>query len=83
MVHKQELLTIRNGADTNDSENISDIHRFDDAISDTLDMEHDVFNKFIPHHGDDPTIDVLDLIKVEGMPQLRKKMRILLEQNKS
>jgi hypothetical protein len=66
------------GADTIESENI-----LDDDINDTLDTEHYVFNKFIPHHGDDPDIDVLDLIKIEGTPTLRSKIRILLKHKRS
>ncbi len=66
------------GADTIESENI-----LDDDINDTLDTEHDVFNEFIPHHGDDPNIDVLDLITIEGTPSLRRKIRILLKHKRS
>ena len=46
--------------------------------SDTLDTEHDVFKDFI-YTGDDPNIDVLNLIQVEGSPALRIGIRKLLE----
>ena len=50
----------------------------DPDADDTLDTEHDVFNEFISG-GDDPNIDVLDLIKIEGTLPLRARIRILLE----
>mgnify|MGYP000173012454 FL=1 len=53
--------------------------------SDTLsieDTEHDVFNDFI-YTGDDPNIDILNLIKVEGSPSLRIGIRKLLERYRS
>ena len=54
----------------------------DDEIDDTLDTEHDVFQEFNMNEGDDPNTDVLDLIKVEGTPSLRSRIRILLEKNR-
>ena len=71
------------GALTTHSGEITNTDDLDDTdIDDTLDTEHDVFNEFIPQ-GDDPNIDVLDLIKIEGTPPLRKKIRILLERYRS
>jgi hypothetical protein len=49
-----------------------------DDNSETLDTEHDVFADFISK-GDDPSIDVLDLIQIEGSPALRKRIRTVLE----
>ncbi len=46
------------------------------------DTEHDVFNDFI-YKGDDPNLDPLRLIKVEGSPSLRIRIRKLLEANRS
>ena len=72
------------GAFTNSSDKITNTDDLDDTdVDDTLDTEHDVFNEFISHDGDDPDTDVLDLIKIEGTPALRSKIRILLEQYRS
>jgi Rps23 Pro-64 3,4-dihydroxylase Tpa1-like proline 4-hydroxylase len=46
----------------------------DDDFDDTLDTEHGVFNDFI-NQGDDPSTDVLDLIMIEGTPELRAQIR--------
>jgi hypothetical protein len=54
----------------------------DDDFDDTLDTEHDVFNDFI-NHGDDPSTDVLDLIVIEGTPELQREIRKLLEEYRS
>jgi transposase InsO family protein len=54
----------------------------DDDFDETLDTEHDVFNDFI-NQGDDPSTDVLDLITIEGTPELRKQIRDLLEEFRS
>jgi hypothetical protein len=53
-----------------------------DDIDNILDTEHDVFNDFIPEN-DDPSVDVLDSIKVEGSPALRVRIRILLEKHRA
>ena len=44
----------------------------------TLNTEHDVFKEFM-HEDIDPEVDPLDLITVEGSPEFRGKIRILLE----
>jgi hypothetical protein len=54
----------------------------DNEYSDTLDTDHDVFADFISK-GDDPNIDILDSIQIEGSPALRVRIRILLEKVKS
>ncbi len=69
---------------TND-EDITNKSIDDDSTSqcsDTLDTEHDVFKDFI-YTGDDPNIDILNLIQVEGSPALRIGIRKLLEQYRS
>jgi hypothetical protein len=40
---------------------------------------HDVFRDFTSS-GDDPNIDILDLIQIEGSPALRIRIRKLLEE---
>jgi hypothetical protein len=50
--------------------------------SDALDTEHDVFKDFI-YTGDDPNIDILNLIQVERSPALRIGIRKFLEQYRS
>jgi hypothetical protein len=54
----------------------------DNEYSDTLDREHDVFADFISK-GNDPTIDILDSIQIEGSPALRVRIRFLLEKFRS
>jgi hypothetical protein len=54
----------------------------DKKYSGTLDTEHDVFNDF-KSKGDDPGIDILDSIQIEGSPALRVRIRILLEKFRS
>ncbi len=54
----------------------------DIEFSDTLDTEHDVFEDF-KSKGDDPDIDVLDTIHIEGSPALRGRIRTLLEKFRS
>jgi hypothetical protein len=50
--------------------------------SDTLDTEHDVFRDFTSK-GDDPDINILDLIQIEGSPALRSRKRTLLKKYRS
>jgi transposase InsO family protein len=57
-------------------ESSGDITLYDD--DETLNTEHDVFKEFM-HEDADPLVDPLDLITVEGSPELRVKIRILLE----
>ena len=59
-------------------------HKADQDIefSDTLDTEHDVFEDF-KSKGDDPDIDILDTIHIEGSPALRGRIRTLLEKFRS
>jgi hypothetical protein len=54
----------------------------DNESSDTLDTEHDVFDDF-KSKGDNPDIDILDTIHIEGSPALRVRIRTLLEKFKS
>jgi hypothetical protein len=54
----------------------------DNEYSDTLDTEHDVFDDF-KSKGDDPNIDILDSIHIEGSPALRVRIRTLLEKFRS
>ena len=54
----------------------------DIEFSDTLDTEHDVFDDF-KSKGDDPNIDILDTIHIEGSPALRVRIRTLLEKFRS
>jgi hypothetical protein len=64
---KSEVVTNNYDNDDNSSE-----------CSDTLDIEHDVF-RYFTSKGDDPDIDILDLIQIEGSPALRIRIRTLLE----
>jgi hypothetical protein len=54
----------------------------DNEYSDTLDTEHDVFDDF-KSKGDDPNIDILDSIHMEGSPAIRVRIRTLLEKFRS
>jgi hypothetical protein len=54
----------------------------DNESSDTLDTKHDVFDDF-KSKGDDPDIDILDTIHIEGSPALRVRIRTLLEKFRS
>jgi hypothetical protein len=54
----------------------------DNEYSNTLDTEHDVFADFISK-GDDPDIDILDSIQIEGSTALRVRIRTLLEKFRS
>jgi hypothetical protein len=45
----------------------------DNEYSDTLDKEHNVFDDFISK-GDDPNIDILASIQIEGSPALRVRI---------
>ena len=62
--------------------NIDSNDGYSSEVSETLDTEHDVFRDFIPK-GDDPDIDILDLIQIEGSPALRIRIRKLLEKYRS
>ena len=55
----------------------------DDDFDDTLDTENDVFNSFKNDFGDDPSTDILDQIMIQGTPELRKQIRIILEEYRS
>jgi hypothetical protein len=54
----------------------------DNEYTDTLDTERDIFADFISK-GDDPNIDILDSIQIEGSPTLRVRIRTLLEKCRS
>jgi hypothetical protein len=54
----------------------------DKEYSDTLVTEHDVFDDF-KSKGDDPNIDILDSIHIEGSFALRVRIRTLLEKFRS
>ena len=41
------------------------------SVDDTIDVEHDAFTPWLPT-GDDPEVDVLSLITVEGSPDLQR-----------
>jgi hypothetical protein len=66
----------------NNEEIMSEENSQDDDFDDTLDTEHDVFNDFI-NQGDDPNTDLLDLIMIQGSPELRSRIRALLEEYRS
>ena len=52
------------------------------SIDDTMDPEHDAFGPWLPV-GDDPQVDVLSLITIEGSAKLQGQIRILLEKHRS
>jgi hypothetical protein len=54
----------------------------DNESSDTLDTEYDVFDDF-KSKVDDPDIDILDTIHIEGSPAHRGRIRTLLEKFRS
>jgi hypothetical protein len=62
--HDEDIIT----ADTEDSTT-------DDFV---LTTEHNLFKEFMPVDTD-PEVDVLDSVKLEGSPELRVNIRILLE----
>ncbi len=51
------------------------------SVDDTIDVEHDALTPWLST-GDDPEVDVLSLITVEGSPDLQRLIRILLEKHK-
>jgi hypothetical protein len=54
----------------------------DNEYTDTLDTERDVFDDF-KSKGDDPNIDILDTIHIEGSPALRVRIQTLLAKFRS
>jgi hypothetical protein len=66
--HDKDIIT----ADTEDSTT-------DDFV---LTTEHDIFKEFMLEDTD-PEVDVLDSVTVEGSPELRVNIRILLEKYRS
>ena len=72
------LDTISAITDCDDTAHSLDTALENDENSDTLDTEHDVFADFISK-GDEPDIDVLDSITIEGSPALRMRIRAVLE----
>jgi transposase InsO family protein len=55
----------------------------DDDFDDTLDTENDVFNSFKNDFGDDPSTDILDQVMIQGTPELRSRIRLILEEYRS
>jgi transposase InsO family protein len=89
LIKQQEQLNesqpIETASNSQDVDSHAPVNIHGDIITDpietddvTLSTEHDVFKDFIGEDID-PQVDLLDSVTIEGSPELRVKIRILLE----